>query len=145
MKTIVGDLLEIRAGIILHQVNCMGAVGGLAGALHRKWPKAFAPYFTHCDRLGAGARGSAVIGEGAPGLFIAHVFGQVSPGANTDLAMADRALESLAEEIISTPAVSALPVFAPYLMGCGLGGGRWEEYAPLLEKHFPALTLVKLP
>lgn len=47
MTVIKGDLLKITEGIIFHQVNCMGLTGGLAGALRRKFPKAF--YGTDSD------------------------------------------------------------------------------------------------
>lgn len=135
MKTITGDLLQISSGVILHQVNCIGATGGLAGALRRKYPAAFEPYLKACSERMLGAY---VVASVNSQLAIAHVFGQFQPGANTDLAAADIALRRLREEIQDRPA------FAPYLMGCGLGGGDWTQYSALLEKHFPDITIVQL-
>ncbi len=145
MKTLTGDLLAIRHGIVLHQVNTMGATGDLAGALRRKYPDAFKPYHERCRSMGTNALGTALIARKSDGPCIAHVFGQMRPGPNTDLAAVNFALTDLAAQIADDPHYTELPVFAPYLMGCGLGGGRWEEYAPLLEKHFPSITIVQLP
>lgn len=145
MKTIAGDILSIRFGIVLHQVNCVGATGGLAGALLRQSPEAFVEYRARCDKLGSLALGTALIARTQSGACIAHVFGQIQPGANTDLAAVGLALSNLAEQVSDDPFYSELPLFAPHLMGCGLGAGRWDQYLPLLEKQFPQLTLVKLP
>lgn len=143
MKTIVGDILSIDAGVIIHQVNCRGVTGGLAGALRRKWPAHFNPYLRDCAVGGEKNLGHLSVGIGS-GLLIAHIFGQIEPGANTDLAAVNSSLEELAEELLDV-FYDDLPLFAPYLMGCGLGGGRWDQYFPLLEKHLTRLTLVKLP
>ncbi len=143
MTTITGDLLTIERGILLHQTNCLGVTGGLAGALRRKYPHAFDPYFAACERDESPA-GQMVIGEVTPQLFIAHIFGQLEPGANTDLSLVSCALENLAAQLAASLPLQELPCYAPYLMGCGLGGGRWEKYLPLLENYFPQLTIVKL-
>ena len=148
MNTQTGDLLVITRGILCHQVNCIGATGGLAGALRRKWPLAFYAYFQRVPCYGQNL-GTSVIGRAPPSvwpeLYIAHVFGQLQPGANTDLEAVDSALAELAKEIARHPELSALPIFVPHLMGCGLGGGRWDQYLPLLEKHLPSAIVIKLP
>lgn len=138
MKLITGNLLDIRTGTILHQVNCLGATGGLAGALHKKWPAAFESYFAHCRRERARALGSVVVAEAEPGLFIAHVFGQFNPGPNTDMAAVHQSLRDAAE-------VATAPIYAPYLMGCGLGGGVWSKYQAALEAAFPDIIIVQRP
>lgn len=138
MRTVIGNLLDIPSGTILHQVNCDGVTGGLAGALHRRWPSAFASYFTYCRVMGAKALGSSIVVEAAPGLFIGHVFGQLHPGPNTDLAAVRSALRE--------PALLAhAPVYAPFKMGCGLGGGVWADYAAALEAALPDIIIVRRP
>ncbi len=138
MKTITGNLLDVRAGTILHQVNCRGACGGLAGALQRRYPVAFTSYFTHVRRGQERALGTFVLGQAEPGLYVGHVFGQLEPGANTDLTAVS---ESLAEAIDSV----VHPVYAPFKMGCGLGGGSWPHYLALLETYFPEITIMQRP
>lgn len=145
MKTVIGDLLAIRSGIVLHQVNCVGVTGGLAGALRRQSPEAFVEYRQRCEKLGSGALGTSLIARTTLGACIAHMFGQIQPGANTDLAAVGFALSNLAEQISDDPNYAELPLYAPYLMGCGLGGGRWDQYSPLLEAYFPSITIVQLP
>lgn len=143
MKTQTGDLIAITRGIVCHQVNCVGATGGLASALRRKWPLAFDAYFARC-KVGSRALGTCVFGEAAPDLYIAHIFGQLQPGPHTDLQSVNLALISCATQIAHT-SQRELPIYVPYLMGCGLGGGRWDQYLPLLEKHFPSATIIQLP
>lgn len=150
MQTIIGNLLEIDRGIVAHQTNCIGATGGLAGALRRKYPPAFVPYDAACASNNLSPLGTTVIGQVSkdvlqPRLFVAHVMGQEMPGANTDLKSVDRALADLRDQLEFHAYFRGLPVYFPHLMGCGLGGGRWDQYLPLLEKHFPSATIVQLP
>lgn len=145
MKTITGDLLAIESGVIVHQVNCRGVTGGLAGALRRKWPQQFDEYIHDCRVAGSKNIGNFTFSVGEPGPAIVHLFGQVDPGANTDLEAVESGLKQIARNLRRDRFYKDAEIFAPYLMGCGLGGGRWDEYLPLLEKHLPQLTLVKLP
>ena len=146
MNTQTGDLLAITRGILCHQVNAVGATGGLAGALRRKHPGAFWPYLVACShRQSPPLFGRTVIGDAGKGLCIAHVCGQMQPGPNTDLAAVDSALAHLATLITQRPELRDLPIFVPHLMGCGLGGGRWDQYLPLLEKHLPSAIVIQLP
>lgn len=137
MKTVVGDLLALKEGVILHQVNCLGVVGGLAGALHRKWPIAFADYLVICDTTAARNLGTYLLGQVNSRLWICHVFGQVNLGANTNLEAVDAALKCLAAT------KRPVEVYAPFKMGCGLGGGDWSQYLPILTRHFPDIIIVK--
>lgn len=136
MKQIVGNLLDIESGTILHQVNCMSDCGGLAGALRRKHPGAFAAYFTACTN--GGVLGRFVPGVASPSLYIGHVFGQLHPGPNTDMKAVHEALKEAAEFITGK-------VYAPFKMGCGLGGGNWDDYLRALTQYFPNITIVKRP
>lgn len=145
MKTITGNILDTREGVIMHQVNCRGVTGGLAGALRRKWPDAFLRYSSCCREFGLGRLGCVCVeyAKHVPIIRIAHVFGQGVPGPNTNLVAVAKALPALAEFLHDTH--PGLPLYAPYQMGCGLGGGNWEAYSALIEKHLPHTILVKLP
>lgn len=137
MKIITGDILDISAGTILHQVNCRAALGGLAGALHAKNPSAFTDYFLVCDKYGSMNLGSFHEGHVNRQLSIVHVFGQVEPGANTNILAVGDALTALSKRPLLHP------IYAPYKMGCGIGGGNWDEYSDLLTKAFPSIFIVK--
>lgn len=146
MKTITGNLLEIPVGLILHQVNCRGATGGLAGVLRSKWPTQFDIYSRWCCRFSEQQiAGTTLVGEAARGPYIAHVFGQRDPGSNTDMILVERALEDLAAQITDHHALAGLPIYAPYKMGCGIGGGNWAQYSALLELFFPEITIIQRP
>lgn len=144
LKIQLGDLLKIEHGIVMHQVNCDGLTGGLAGALRRKHPKAFDDYLSACGAFGQANIGSSLLCRATPTLQIAHVFGQIHPGATTSLSGVDCALQHLSD-VIAASDCAETPTYAPYLMGCGLGGGRWAEYEPIIAKHFPSVTIIKLP
>lgn len=137
MITIEGDILDITRGTIFHQVNCRGAVGGLAGALYSKYPRAFDPYFSAVNSIGTANFGSCILGYASPDLVICHVFGQIDPGPNTELRFVRMALD----QSKSLPLYR--PLYAPYLMGCGLGGGDWPEYLTALSEYFPELTIIR--
>lgn len=139
MKILPGNILDIRQGTILHQVNCRGSIGGLALSLHQKHPQAFTDYHLLCDKYDGQNFGSAHEGHASVFLSIVHVFGQLDPGANTDISAVRSALESLA----SRPLLR--PIYAPYKMGCGIGGGDWRTYSELLLRIFPELIVVRRP
>lgn len=146
LKQIKGDLLKIESGVILHQVNAIGATGGLAGALRRKWPGAFRSYYARCrlDAIGDVVLGIAEYQDDEKEkwkLLIAHVFGQYYPGPNTDMGAVAHALQKLSRQL-ERAEFKDVPVYAPFKMGCGLGGGDWSEYEPLLERFLPNLIVV---
>lgn len=145
LTTIKGDLLEIEEGIILHQVNTKGVTGGLAGALRRKYPEAFDHYARTCkirkrDALGHCCLEVAAIGD--PPLIIAHIFGQLQPGPNTDYAAVNESLGKLAYYLEGDVGKDT-KIYAPFQMGCGLGGGNWAEYSAVIEKHLPQTIIVR--
>ena len=140
MKILEGDLLAVQGGTILHQVNCRGVVGGLAGALRKAHPGAFVDYFLLCEKYGARNLGTYRDGHVNRALTVVHIFGQIEPGANTILAAVQMALREFA---ISR--VAQRPIYAPYGMGCGIGGGNWCDYQRALEDAIPDIVLVKLP
>lgn len=132
----VGDILDSRKGTILHQVNCHGVCGGLAGALIEKWPVAFDAYLAVC---GTGARknlGTSLLTKATDDLSICHVFGQDLPGSGTDPVAVEAALRHARQLSLTAP------VYAPYRMGCGIGGGNWNKYRQLLQYYFPDVVIV---
>lgn len=138
MKTITGNLLDIRTGTILHQVNCRGVMGGLAYALYRRWPAAFDDYFRLCNERGAEAHGLFLLTDAEPGLCIGHIFGQIEPGADTSLPAVIRSLHTAHQVIIGAH-------YAPFKMGCGIGGGDWAKYSAAIERHLPEAVIVQRP
>lgn len=138
MKIVDGDILEVTEGVIIHQVNTKGVTGGLARALRRKWPDQFNTYIEACrESNGYELLGDAIRGLGIP--MIVHIFGQVRPGPNTDMAAVEAAFELVSSDHIE----SSLQWYAPFKMGCGLGGGCWEKYSAALDRYFPKLIVLR--
>ncbi|SDT85656.1 hypothetical protein SAMN05444156_3249 [Verrucomicrobium sp. GAS474] len=139
MKHIQGDLLAIERGILVHQVNCIGAMGGLAGQVREKWPLLGREYRGLCaaDKL---RPGMVTFFRAAPELIIANLAGQLGVGrAATDYDAYEVALPA----IKSMSAVTGLPIFFPHKIGCGLGGGDWDRMFLILKNHCPDATLVE--
>lgn len=137
MTTITGNLLDITEGTICHQTNCRGATGGLAGALRRKYPRAFIDYCMMCDKYGDGIAGMALLSNVTPSLSILHLFGQIAPGPNTDIDLVREALRHAKLKRLPQP------VYTPFKIGCGLGGGYWPDYLAELEAAFPGIVIVQ--
>lgn len=147
MTEIQGDLLEIKEGIIFHQVNCMGVTGGLAGALQRKWPAAFDFYRARCSHPLEMTLGTASLCRDGDVLLF-HFFGQRAPGPNTDMVAVRKAFgasKAQLDAFVRMQLIPSMPTYFPYKMGCGLGGGNWDEYRAVIEKHFPNAIIVRKP
>jgi len=141
MKYITGDILtpnttESHGVIVCHQVNCKGVMGaGLARQIREKHPDVFSLYQDKCLQIAAGIGGlgdvqfCCVIAEA--GYLVANVFGQDGYGHGkqfTDYAALRKAFERIA---------TGFPTYTiriPYLMGCGLGGGNWDEVLRIIEE-----------
>ena len=143
-----GDILDVSAGVILHQVNCLGKTGGLAGALREAFPDHFVCYDKAISASGTNwprLLGRAKVGYVAD-LAVAHCFGQLGYGRDkvyTDMAAVADALAEARAIVGEIPALAGSPVYAPYQMGCGRAGGDWERYLDLLYKYFPRVTIIR--
>lgn len=143
-RIVTGNILDTGApAIIGHQVNCRGAFGaGLAGQIAHKWPKAKDHYHVALiDLDGPKALGHAVLSFVEPHLAVAHLFGQDLPGKHTDYTALGLAMEHLA----NVAQDFNLPVYLPYGIGCGIGGGKWNTVAPMIAAKLPNATIVRLP
>lgn len=131
-----GDILQAEEKIIAHQVNCMGAAGGLAAAIFERWPHAENDYYQIVDRCrDAGGVGFALAGfaqltgQQRDGHIIANLFGQVYPGQDYRPALLRNALEQLA----AIAKAGGWSVALPYKISCGICGGDWKEVREIIE------------
>ena len=133
------NLLEVKSGIICHQVNCVGAMGaGLALQIKNKWPKVFESYKRDCDlfvedptRL-VGHVQDVLIRDN---LVVANCFGQVYPGRNR--VMTDYfAWDAILDKVNDLSNYFSLDIHFPYMIGCGLAGGDWNVMSEKIERHF---------
>ena len=136
MKVIKGNILNQKKGIILHQVNCKGVMGaGIAKQIRSLYPQHYIDYINSQQKLG-----NIVISHVSPSLTIIGLFAQDGYGRHkqyTDY-------NALEQCLIKVAQLNEQHIFAPYKIGCGLGGGDWEIVQQLFKKHLPQTTFVKL-
>ena len=132
-----GDLLHAKETIIGHQVNCVGAAGGLAAAVFNKYPDAENDYYQVIDRVqAAGGFGYALLGttmltgQQQDDHIIANIFGQLMPGADYRPDDLRSALEMLAR----CAKAGDWSVALPWRLSCGICGGDWTEVQQIIEE-----------
>ena len=136
MKVIKGNLLN-QQGVILHQVNCKGVMGaGIAKQIRSLYPQHYVDYINSPQQLG-----NIVITHVSPTLTIIGLFAQDGYGRNKQYTN----YKALEECLIKVAQLNVQHVFAPYKIGCGLGGGDWKIVKSLFEKHLPQTIFVMLP
>lgn len=145
MKIIEGDITEVKSGIIVHQVNTLGIMGGgLALQIKNKFPKAFTEYIKFLDeKKRVKILGLINIVDINNDLSICNLFGQstINIGMkNTSYDAIDTGLKSLSDYIESNNIMK--DVYFPYKMGSDLGGGNWNVVFEIIEQYFPNHTLV---
>lgn len=138
MKTINQDILNLptpdkdEINLILHQTNCLGVAGGLAGAIFKKYPEAFEVYKKEF-RLGNFSRWT----NENDNLSIVNLNGQQNiGGAATNYNALAFALGMLATQIEIewiSGMYYAYNIYIPYKIGCGLGGGDWNKVQEILN------------
>lgn len=136
------DLLSIDHGILVQQVNCRGAMGrGLALAIRQKWPQVYLKY-REAYRQRQWQLGRIQLVRITDQLYVCNLAGQDHWGTDrqqTDylaLRVGFRRLHKWAFE-------HYLPVYAPWLFGCGLAGGDWSVVQPMIEAACPGITWVR--
>jgi O-acetyl-ADP-ribose deacetylase (regulator of RNase III) len=138
-----GDLLKQNAEALVNAVNCVGVMGrGIALKFRKAFPENFKIYEAACKR-----------GEVKPGEMLVFDTHQVTnpryiinfptkrhwrdQSRITDI---ESGLKALVKEVhdrgISSIAVPAL--------GCGLGGLKWSEVRPRIEKAFAKVPDVQV-
>jgi len=164
MKIIKQDMLALTDGVLFHQVNCQGIMGGgIAYALAKKFPgleKEYQDCIAKCIKSVDNERLSGYLTEDGDilcqeqlandvmlgktfmwtvpnhkHLKIANVFGQGYISSRWRMTSYDataRAFESLAPKLDK-----GVPLYFPFKMGCGLGGGEWGIYLAIIEHYFP--------
>jgi hypothetical protein len=153
MQIIEKDITTIDHGIIVHQVNCQGAMGsGVAKAIRAKWPLVFdeylskwkTTYFLNEDL-------SVLLGEMQPvqvsgSLYVVNLFGQNEYKRPADAKIRHTsyaAWEKALPKLKGFADQKLLPVYFPYLAGCDRGGGDWRIISAMIEEHLPDAIFCK--
>lgn len=138
MRIIPGNILSVRKGIIVHQVNCQRVMGaGLALKIKSMYPKHYSDYLNTPPILGG-----TCITEVNPELFVVGVYGQDRFGSGrvyTNYDMLRKGLNTVA----TLSKEKHLPVYLPFGIGCGLAGGSWDIVLPIIKEVLPDSVVVK--
>jgi len=154
MNIINKDITTVESGIIVHQVNCQGVMGGgVAKAIREKWPQVYEKYRKRFSdnyySSGSDFLASIDICHINDNLYIVNLYGQNLFKSNTtdkirftSYAAWEEALPELKDYIVR----DNLPkqIYFPYLVGCGLGGGDWRIISAMIEEYFPDATFCKV-
>lgn len=149
IRYIHADLIEyaLKTGeidIIAHQTNCEGVFGsGFARAIAVKFPAVEAFDRITCMKakdIGKTPAGETHITRAAKNprtnksLFVANMYGQISPGPNTDYELLRSALNSFRRSLnsIGYP-MHRIHIGLP-MVGCGVGGGNWDVVSRILSE-----------
>lgn len=142
IKEITGDLLRDGQGILCHQVNFHGIMGGgiaLSIANNLLTPKQYRQYQDFCRQLGKGALGHVLCMDCADGRTVANMFSQTDysvdthmTGAFTDYAAMQKCFVRIQERARRFHQ----PVSIPGYIGCGIAGGNWSCVRNIIEVLF---------
>ena len=148
MHEIHQDILKVSEGFILHQVNCRGVMGaGLARAIADNWPVVEERYHSlskpnpKYPYLLLGRSQTVHVGGK---LYVVNLFGQDGfgrSGVHTNYAALAKALATFRLGAEVTGILTAGPVYIPFKLGCGLGGGDWNRVKPIIEAIIPEAVI----
>lgn len=126
MQILNKDLLTVDEGIIIHQVNCQGVIGsGVAKQIANKYPKVKEEYQRLCRELGDDrVFGKIQLVNIRDKLFIGNLFTQKYYGRTGKFTDENMLVQSIRYVCMK---FSGENVYAPYGIGCGLGGGNWDK------------------
>ena len=146
------DILTVEKGIIVQQVNAIGATGaGLSGAINAKYPEVKKHYLTTYEDNKL-VLGKVLFTTITPWLhFVASIVGQQNVGTYKVQTNFD-ALKQGFEEIAEFSESNHLKVWIPYYLGSGLGGGStqqtkqetWAKVSELIMSILPEAAICKL-
>lgn len=139
IKEIQGNLLTCGAGIICHQVNFEGIMGGgVALSIRNKLlleNGLYQQYQTYCAVFREAAIGTILMQE-TPEVIVADLFCQRAFGSEKGLTDYDAMEECLRTVKLYALKRRNLKVAVPGYMGCGIAGGDWARVLHILKKVF---------
>lgn len=144
VREIKGDLLEQEKGILCHQTNYEGVMGG--GIALTIWNTLLTEqtrknYVEFCEDSGKDALGFVQFLFVKEDLIVANCFSQngfSEPDAYGSITNYD-AMRNCFVKVRDFAIQTNLPfVYIPYGMGCGIAGGKWDTVQGIIEDVFGA-------
>jgi O-acetyl-ADP-ribose deacetylase (regulator of RNase III) len=133
-----GDvLIESKADVIAHQVNCRGIMGaGIAKAIKTMYPYTNETYIDFCDNsIFNSPLGKCLLIE-EDDRYIANIFGQNGfsrYGIQTDYVALRSGLQHM-KCLMEQQGLTS--VSFPYMIGCGLAGGNIDTVMDIIKEVF---------
>jgi len=130
---VMGDIFDLKDGIICHQVNCKGVMGaGLAMAIRNKWPQVYTDYMETYKR-GVLHLGTVVWTKVDEALWVASLAAQDGYGRVKGQVYTNYVALQTCLQVVDATAV--LPIAIPKGMGCALGGGDWAIVERIIKEN----------
>lgn len=144
INIIEGDLLESDELFIVHQCNCVSKQSkGLAKTIFERYPETNVYQFRTRDNRTHSCPGTVNIFQvtnknNNKGFFIINLYGQVYPGKpRYGKDSSQKRLEYFGDGLMKISELldgDIKSIAMPYNIGCGLGGGNWEDYLKIITK-----------
>ena len=145
MQVRLMDILTVRKGIICHQINPWKMGAGLALMIRKKWPIHYFDFQDWKKHRQEDPLGRVLYTWVDKDLIIAGLCAQPRYGRGVTVYTNYRALELCLEQVYGFTQESGMePVYIPWKIGCGLGGGQWSIVEGLIDKFIPDAILCKL-
>lgn len=147
VQIIEQDLLTFDCDVFCHQVNCQGKMrSGIAKLIREKYPKVYTEYKNKCDNAISHKNllGHCQMVEIEPNRYCANLFGQLYYGYDnvryTDESAVYCMFMNLYDwcnyAIYEFENYKRIKLGIPYKIGCGLGGGNWDNILRIINEIF---------
>ncbi|MCK9428423.1 MAG: macro domain-containing protein [Candidatus Omnitrophica bacterium] len=148
LEEIEKDITLIDEGFIVHQVNCRGRMGsGVAGQLRKKYPIIFNGYSKVIKDYYNNGEADAILGTNNivtinDNLKIVNAFMQYDYGYDGKLYTSYEAIKSCFT-FLKLVNIKHKPVYIPFKIGCGLGGGDWKTVESIIFSVYPEVIVCR--
>lgn len=149
LMIVPGNILKVKEGLILHQVNNCGKMGaGLAKDIKDLYPSHYEDYIDKYNKAfnlsdKSSSKVDSLLGDFVEttigSLKIRGIFSQDGYGRDkcyTSVDLFKKCLLDIANSTVDT-------VYIPYGIGCGLAGGNWVEISKIIYEVLPSAILIK--
>ena len=143
LTEMTGDILNVKDGIICHQVNYFGVMGGgVAAAIAENilTEEQYKSYADYCKQAGRTALGTVQFIGCADRLIVANMFCQDDArarGGMTEAGITDYdAMHKCFVRVRRMATLQGKRVYFPRNLGCGIAGGDWSTVKFIMEAAF---------
>lgn len=135
IKILDKDLLTVKKGLILHQVNCCGVMGsGVALQIRNKYPIVYDKYMELCNHYKSNLSkllGVVQIVKINENLYVANLFAQKDYGSNKQYTN----LDALKKCLLYIRNTEFQDIALPYKMSSARGGANWDDVYTMINEN----------